>query len=214
VKPIRSNDSVHLEPHIPAAARSVEFDFPALKIGVAEYKEGPTGCTVFYFPQEAIGAVDIRGGSPSTFTTDNHNLAAGERILDAVCFTGGSVHGLEAVTGVTTELLKLHDYSTSWMPKVVGATIYDFVARDNAIYPDKSLGRAAFQHAAANRFPSGACGAGRSAIVGKGFNQWESGGQGASFRQIGATKIAVFTVVYSLGAIMNIEAGGKRSEEV
>ncbi|MGM0881412.1 MAG: P1 family peptidase [Bacillota bacterium] len=200
---IVSNDTIILEPQIPIFNNAMEFDFPSLKIGVAEYKEGPTGCTVFHFPNEAIGAVDIRGGSPSTFTTDNHNLIAGERLLDAICFTGGSVHGLEAVTGVTAELLKIHNYSTSWMPKVVGATIYDFVPRGNAIYPDKALGRAAFQNTKENQFPSGSCGAGRSATVGKGFRQWEYGGQGASFRQIGETKIAVFTVVNSLGGIMN-----------
>ncbi|KIL38929.1 hypothetical protein SD70_23405 [Gordoniibacillus kamchatkensis] len=199
-----SNDTVNLKPNHPALNhKKLNFEFPSLKIGVAEYSEGPTGCTVFYFPNEAVAGVDIRGGSPSTFTTDNHNLSAGERILDAVCFTGGSVHGLEAVTGVTAELLRLNHYTTQWMPKVVGATIYDFVARNNSIYPDKALGRAAFRSAVENEFPCGACGAGRAATVGKGFNQWESAGQGGAFRQIGQTKIAVFTIVNALGGIMN-----------
>ena len=30
--------------------RVLEFDFPSLHIGTAEYDEGPTGVTVFYFP--------------------------------------------------------------------------------------------------------------------------------------------------------------------
>ena len=31
-------------------ARALEFDFPGLEIGIAEYEEGPTGCTVFHLP--------------------------------------------------------------------------------------------------------------------------------------------------------------------
>jgi len=57
-------------------------------------------------PGTVTVAVDIRGGSPSVFATDNHHLSAGERILDALCFTGGSVHGLEAVTGMMSSLLR------------------------------------------------------------------------------------------------------------
>jgi L-aminopeptidase/D-esterase-like protein len=118
-----SNDNTRLEPVTHLSGRSLSFDFPSIRIGIAEYEEGPTGCTVFHFPNEVTAAVDIRGGSPSTFTTDNHNLLAGERKLDAICFTGGSVHGLEATTGVTSALLRLKEYSTDWMPKVAGATI-------------------------------------------------------------------------------------------
>jgi len=216
---IVSNDNTKLEPKTHIEGRTISFDFPSIRIGIAEYEEGPTGCTVFHFPDEAMAAVDVRGGSPSTFTTDNHNLSAGERKLDAVCFTGGSVHGLEATTGVTSALLRLNGYSTSWMPKVVGATIYDFVVRENAIYPDKLLGLRAFETAKSNVFPIGRQGAGRSAIVGKGFRQWEYSGQGGAFKEIGRTKIAAFTVVNAMGAIHNrdgqvirgfADASGKR----
>ena len=30
------------------------FGFPALRVGVAEYEEGPTGCTVFWFPASEV----------------------------------------------------------------------------------------------------------------------------------------------------------------
>jgi len=199
----KSNDTIDLTPNTEIHGPSLYFDFPSLKIGIAEYEEGPTGCTVFSFSNEVRAAIDIRGGSPSTFTTDNPNFTAGERVLEAICFTGGSVHGLEAVTGVTTELLKMKGYTTAWMPKVAGATIYDFVQRENAIYPDKSLGRAAMQSAKTGIFPIGPQGAGRSAKVGKGFHNCESSGQGGAFLQIGSTKILVFTVVNSMGAIID-----------
>src|SRR5256886_9997830 len=43
-----------------AEARALRFEFPGLEIGVAEYDEGPTGCTVFHFPEDASLAIDVR----------------------------------------------------------------------------------------------------------------------------------------------------------
>jgi len=42
---------------------SLRFDFPGMMVGIAEYEEGPTGTTVFYFPDGVKGAVDVRGGA-------------------------------------------------------------------------------------------------------------------------------------------------------
>src|SRR4029453_8299015 len=78
--------------------------------------------------------------------------------------------------------------------------------RANAIYPDKTLGRAALRAARPGVFPLGSHGAGCSATVGKSLrppHEGESSGQGAAFRQIGQTKIAVFTVVNAVGAIVD-----------
>lgn len=88
---------------------------------------------------------------------------------------------------------------------VAGAIVYDFPGRTNIIYADKELGRAALRAARPNRFPLGARGAGRFVSVGKyiGRNYREQSGQGGAFRQVGATKIAVFTVVNALGAIID-----------
>jgi len=70
---------------------------PGLEIGVAEYAEGPTGCTVFAFGKYVSLHVDVRGGSPGV-------IGDGYPIVDAICFAGGSVYGLEAATGVAAEL--------------------------------------------------------------------------------------------------------------
>ncbi|HMA38316.1 MAG TPA: P1 family peptidase, partial [Chloroflexia bacterium] len=71
--------------------------------------------------------------------------------------------------------------------------------------PDKALGRAALATARPGWFPLGAHGAGCSATVGKGLGLpgGEPGGQGAAFRQVGATRLAVFTVVNAVGAIVD-----------
>jgi 6-aminohexanoate-oligomer endohydrolase len=175
------------------------FDFPGLRIGVAEYEDGPTGCTVFHFARGAMLERDVRGGSPGTFGDLDW--------VDAICLAGGSLYGLEACTGVAAELLEQRDHDTSWnaIADVTGAIIFDFGPRENAIYPDRELGREALRNAREGVFPLGQRGAGRSATVGKtfGFEHAEPGGQGGAFRQLGETRLAVFTVVNAVGAVVD-----------
>lgn len=195
-----SNDTVALTPRTTFDGPILEFDFPGLEIGCAEYDEGPTGCTVLSFlPDGAACSVDVRGGSPGW-------LGAYEWV-HAICLAGGSLYGLEAATGVAAEILTHRNNAVGWtdIPLVAGAIVFDFGFRENAIYPDKALGRAALAAAKPNVFPLGQRGAGRSTTVGKtfGLEGREPGGQGGAYRQIGDTKIAVFTVLNALGAIVD-----------
>ena len=86
-----TNDLVSLTPITSFDGPVLKFDFPGLSIGVAEYSEGPTGCTVFLFTKLAQAAVDVRGGSHGTLLTEER-----ERV-GAICLAGGSLMGLEAV---------------------------------------------------------------------------------------------------------------------
>jgi hypothetical protein len=61
-----SNDTAELVPRTSLDGPALRFELPGLRIGVAEYEEGPTGCTVFHFPAGAAAATDVRGGSPGT----------------------------------------------------------------------------------------------------------------------------------------------------
>jgi 6-aminohexanoate-oligomer endohydrolase len=183
-------------------SRELQFDFPGLRVGIAEYEDGPTGCTVFHLPPGgAACSVDIRGGSPGTL--GNYEWT------HAVCFAGGSLYGLEAACGVAAELMAMRGNTVDWtdIELVLGAIVYDFGRRENAVYPDAELGRAALRAAREGVFPLGRRGAGRSVTVGKtfGFEQGEFSGQGAAFRELGPTKIAVFTVVNAFGAIVDRE---------
>ena len=204
--PPASNDTLTLEPQTAFSGPMLSFDFPGLAIGVAEYDAGPTGCTVFQFGHSAVAAVDIRGGAHATLYTEA--LQNGEGKLDAICLAGGSFYGLEAATGVAAELLAQRDYSPHWgnIALVSGAIIYDFGPRDNAIYPDKALGRAALKAARPGVFPLGPRGAGRSATVGKWLQKpyrSEAAGQGGAFREVAGVKVVVFTVVNAVGAIVD-----------
>jgi L-aminopeptidase/D-esterase-like protein len=195
-----SNDTAELVPRTSFASRELRFDLPGLEIGVAEYEEGPTGCTVFHFPGGAACATDVRGGASGTL--------GGYEWVRAICFAGGSLYGLEAGVGVAAELLARGGYEVGWMSiaPVSGAIIFDF-RRGNSIYPDKELGRAALRAAGEGVFPLGARGAGRSATVGKTFalERGEEAGQGGAFRLVGPTRIAVFVVVNAFGAIVDRE---------
>ena len=145
-----SNDTAALTPRIVTDAPLLEFDFPAIRIGVAEYIEGPTGCTVFFFPDGVTGAVDIRGGAPGGLLPHPWSR------YDAICFAGGSLYGLEAASGVAAELLAQREYAVSFttIASVGSAIIYDFTRR-NSVYPDKALGRAALRAARSGQFPLG-----------------------------------------------------------
>ena len=204
--PLLSNDSLALVPQTEFSGPTLTFDFPRLAIGIAEYEAGPTGCTVFQFDHGAVAAVDIRGGAHATLYTEA--LQDGEGKLDAICLAGGSFYGLEAATGVAAELLAQRNYSPHWgnIALVSGAIIYDYGPRDNAIYPDKALGRAALKAARSGVFPLGPRGAGRSATVGKWLQKpyrSEHAGQGGAFREVKGVKVAVFTVVNAVGAIVD-----------
>ena len=196
--PRRSNDNVRLTPRTDFRdAPALAFDFPGLEIGVAEYEEGPTGCTVFHFPRPAALAIDVRGGSPGV---NGQHL----EVINAICFAGGSLYGLEASTGVAAELFAKRGYSTAWLDiaLVSGAIIFDYGVRDNSIYPDKELGRAAVRVLRPGRFPLGARGAGRSATAGHGEGA-EIAGQGGAYRESGPTKVLAFAVVNAYGVIVD-----------
>lgn len=187
----------NLTPNTAISGPALEFDFPGMQIGIAEYEEGPTGCTVFAFDETAELYVDVRGGAP---------YAVGDfGVTDAICLTGGSVYGIEAVAGVNRAILEARENNISWdaLASVAGAVIYDFGPRNNAIHPDAELGYAAWHAKQPGRFPLGAQGAGRSATAGQGFHfdRGEQSGQGGAFRQIGETRIAFFTVTNPVGAI-------------
>jgi L-aminopeptidase/D-esterase-like protein len=195
-----------LRPHVPADAPAHQFPFAGVRIGIAEYEDGPTGVTLFHFPERAYAVVDIRGGSPGTGFTDALRMSFG-KFVSGIAFCGGSAYGFEAAAGISTALLASGVASNQWgnIAVVPSAVVFDFKGRENNIYPDVALGRAALDGARPGWFLCGKHGAGRFVHVGSYFGEsrMEQAGQGAAFCERGATKIAVFTVVNSRGVIVD-----------
>ncbi|MEO7042189.1 MAG: P1 family peptidase [Gemmatimonadaceae bacterium] len=208
-----ATQSPALVPRVNPVGPSLTFDFPGMRIGVAEYDEGPTGTTVFYFPKKVVAVVDVRGGAPGTIFTDALRLGIRERRLDGVVFSGGSAYGLAAATGAAAALKPQRVRDGQWATAAwfAGAIIYDIAGRRlSTVTPDEALGVAALNAAVEGRFPLGPRGAGRSAMQGYFFSDsaagrrnWPHSGEGGAFRQIGPTKIAVFTVVNASGAVVD-----------
>ena len=189
-------------------AATLQFDFPAVKVGIAENESGPTGATVFYFPKPVMAAVDVRGGAPATINTDTLRLSYDSAYVDAIAFAGGSSYGLAVATGAAAGIKEQSADAGDWanIATVAGAIIFDLSPRRyNTITPDYEMGRAALRNAQTGAFPLGARGAGRFAMNSGYFGPDERmySGQGGAFRQIGPTKIAVFTVVNALGSIVD-----------
>ena len=178
----------------------VSFKLPGVRIGTAEYREGPTGCSVFHFPDGADCDVDVRGGSPGLF--------GGYPRIDALFLTGGSLYGMEVGSGVAAEIFGQRKTAGLFdIACVSGAVIFDYLRRDTLVHPDKRLGAAAFRAAEPGRFPTGERGAGCRASVGQlwGSKRFapEPGGQGCAVAKLGEASIGVFTVVNPLGAIFD-----------
>lgn len=193
-----TNHDLPLVPQPSPGRGALEFDFPGVYAGTAEYGEGPTGCTVIYVPKGARTAVDARGGAVG--------LSGGYEFHHAVVLAGGSVYGLEAAAGVSTELLHRAENRTHWaaLAHVSGAVVYDFSTRETAIVPDAALGRAALENAVEGSVSIGQCGAGRATSVGKiDFDRAEFAGQGAAFGTFGDAKVLVVTVVNAIGVVVD-----------
>lgn len=177
----------------------LRFDLPGVRIGTAEYREGPTGCNVFHFPDGALCEVDARGGSPGIYYPTTR--------IEALFLSGGSLYGLEVGTGVARELFAERQRAAiGTIGLVSGAIIFDYVRRSTLVFPDQRLGAVAFRAAVPGRFPVGARGAGCSASIGQiGSRRFvpEPGGQGCAVGRIGDATIGVFTVLNPLGAIFD-----------
>ena len=208
-------DALEPTPRVHKDGPSLRFDFPGMEVGIAEYGEGPTGTTVFHFPRSVKAAVDVRGGAPGTVNATALMNSKDHAMMDAVVFSGGSWYGLSAATGVANGIKEETAAAgdVDFIAGVVAAIIYDVGGRRfSRVTPDDRLGKAALRSAEPGWFPLGARGAGRFAMQGVYFARgesadkyadWPHSGQGGAFREIGPTKIGVFTVVNAMGTIVD-----------
>ncbi len=201
------NDQSNLQPIVNAGGTELKFDWPMVQVGTAEYKEGPTGVTVFRFGRKVTAAYDVRG-EPGTANTDWLRLGRDIPKVDAVVLSGGSLYGIESTTAVATAMKDDQLRTGTWndVAYATGAIIYDLGDRRlNEIYPDKKLAQAAFRAAKPGVFRMGSAGGGRFAKTGAFFGLNAHSGQGGAYYGKGNLKIACFTVVNALGVVTDRE---------
>lgn len=183
-----------------ADGRRVAYDFPGVEVGSVEYAEGPTGVTVLHIPAGARMAIDARGGAIGMSNGYQYHA-------HAIALAGGSLHGMSAGSGVADELRFRHPsgrVSIDELVLVSTAVVYDYAGRDNSVFPDAALGRAAVRAARHGSVPTGRCGAGATTSTGKLHRaRAEYAGQGAAFRQAGQAKVLVVTVVNPMGVVVD-----------
>jgi L-aminopeptidase/D-esterase-like protein len=201
------NNQSSLQPIVNSGGQEIKFNWPMFKIGTAEYKEGPTGVTVFAFKKKVHGVLDVRG-EPGIANTEWLRLGRDTPVVDAVVLSGGSIYGLESTTAVASAM-KDDQYRTGIIGDVAlstGAIIYDLGDRRlNEVVPDKKLAQAAYRNAKEGIFRIGSAGAGRSAKSGGLFGLNGYSGQGGAFYEKGNLKIAAFAIVNPLGAVVDRE---------
>lgn len=220
---------------LPVAARAQErgkgtmsamgsiTDVPGIEVGHHTLTERPTGCTVVLVRGGAVGGVDVRGGAPSTRDTDLLDPVNTVQEIQGVVLSGGSLFGLEAVSGAVRWLEERGYGIDAWgttIPVVTGAVLFDLRIGDPTIRPDAACGYAAAGAATAERPASGSVGAGAGATVGKlaGLDRAMKGGVGtASIELPDGVVVGAIVAVNALGDIVDPATGetvaGVRTED-
>jgi L-aminopeptidase/D-esterase-like protein len=164
---VKTNDNMNLIPKLSINKNQTIIDFDGILFTCVEYSEGPVGLTYIHFKNSVLCYMDVKGGWPvysNVLSTNYKNR------IDGICICGGSNLGLEGGSGIMVESFKNNNYKK--MLEINTSIIYSQNLRKNKIYPDKNLGRFAFNNLS-NIFYSGQAGAGSSARYGQGCALYE-----------------------------------------
>lgn len=186
------------------------------RLGNAEDKKAGTGCTVIISEKGAVAGVDVRGGGPATRETDLLKSENTVELINAVVLSGGSAFGLEAASGVMTELEKRgvgFRVGDITVPIVCGASLFDLAVGSSQVRPDKLMGMKACENAFRGIFLGGNYGAGTGASVGKyyGMERAMKTGLGTYACSDGILEVGAITAVNAFADVLdgagNIIAG-------
>lgn len=187
-------------------------DVTHVLVGHAQDYQAMTGVTCVYFPEGAVGGVDVRGGGPGTRETDA--LQPGRLVdkVNAFVLSGGSAFGLDSASGVMKALEeKGEGYDTGFarVPIVPAAVLYDLGIGSATVRPDAAMGEAAFRACSAD-CSQGILGAGTGATAGKispGMTPFKSGVGTASMKLPGGATIGAIAAVNAAGDIFDHRTG-------
>jgi L-aminopeptidase/D-esterase-like protein len=198
-------------------------DVPGIEVGHHTLSERPTGCTVVLARAGAVGGVDVRGGAPGTRDTDLLDPVNTVQEVHGVVLSGGSLFGLDAVSGAVKWLEENGTGLDAWgttIPIVTGAILFDLGVGDASIRPGADCGYAAAAAATAGAVAPGSVGAGAGATVGKlaGLDRAMKGGIGTASTQLpGGIVVGAIVAVNAVGDVIDPATGeivaGARTED-
>lgn len=188
-------------------------DVAGIEVGHHTLAERPTGCTVILARGGAVGGVDVRGGAPGTRDTDLLDPVNLVQEVHGVVLSGGSLFGLDAVSGAVRWLEEHGTGLDAWgtsIPIVTGAILFDLGIGDSSIRPDAQCGYSAADAAASGPVTRGSIGAGAGATVGKlaGMGRAMKGGIGtASVELPGGVVVGAIIAVNAVGDVIDPATG-------
>lgn len=183
------------------------------RIGQYTDAEAMTGCTVIVCQDGVTGGVSVRGGSPNTRDTDALKSENNRKFVHGVTLSGGSAFGLAANAGVVDFLEENNigrDMGITYVPNVVGASLFDLRIGRSDVRPDYQAGRKACEAAFDGQlFQAGNYGAGTGCSVEtvNGPQQAMKGGIGLHTMRHGDLWVTAVIAVNAVGDVFEEEAG-------
>ncbi|MCI0736983.1 MAG: P1 family peptidase [Beijerinckiaceae bacterium] len=183
------------------APQNLITSIPGLLVGQAHDPAIASGVTALIFETPATASIAVHGGAPGLRDTALLEPEMTVERVDALVLSGGSVHGLDSMGGVTAFLCEsgrgfgVHDIK---VPIVPGAVLFDLLNGG-----DKNFGRApVYWHlgykaaaAAAREFALGSAGAGYGATT----QNLKSGIGSASATTSNGFQVGALVAVNALG---------------
>jgi len=155
--------------------RNLITDVDGISVGNAHSSSVRSGVTVVLPDKRALAACDVRGGAPGTRETDALDPSCLVDAVDGLVLSGGSVYGLEAMSGAVAWLgargrgFSLAGGNTPVSPVVPGAILFDLPNGGDKGWGETPPYRAWGMEACANvarDFDLGNVGAGMGAMTG------------------------------------------------
>jgi L-aminopeptidase/D-esterase-like protein len=159
---------------------------PGVRVGQVQDTAGGTGVTVVRFERPVPTVVEVRGGASGTYDIASLSLDATFGAREALFFSGGSLYGLDAATGIRETILRQGGGvrvfgNPNRIVPIAGAILFDLPRRRLARVDYARLGARATSSASRSPVALGRVGAGTGASVGKyrGRSRAEAGGVGS-----------------------------------
>lgn len=183
--------------------RNLITDVDGIAVGNAQSLDVRSGVTVVLPDQRTIAGVDVRGGAPGTRETDALDPTCLVEAVDGIVLSGGSVYGLDAMSGVVAWLgargrgFALGETPTV-SPVVPGAVLFDLPNGGDKNWgetpPYRDWGRLACETVGRD-FALGNAGAGTGAMAGN-----IKGGLGSASVIDGAVQVGALIAVNPFGS--------------